>query len=111
MKHYACDYIGNYQGAYFEFEAKETAQEYFAWKQIRPSQHAKLQQILATKGYAFLIIYFERTNQFFFVTYQALETYILNNTQKIPLGWFQETQTELKINEELKLNYLALLDK
>lgn len=110
-KHHACDYIGNYQGQYFEFEAKETNFNYFNWNQIRISQHLKLQQVSTTKGKSFLIIYFGLTNQFFYIPYQELKNYVENHQKKIPLHWFQEKQIELIIDQEIKLDYLPFLKK
>lgn len=107
---YNCDYIGNYEGHYFEFEAKETYQTFFNWQALRKNQIKKLNQVLATKGLAFLIIYFGQEELFYLVDFAILQTTIINFGQKIPLEWFEQNAKQLNLNSQLKLDYLEYLN-
>ncbi|ATZ17440.1 Holliday junction-specific endonuclease [Williamsoniiplasma luminosum] len=109
LKHEACDYIGNYQGYYFEFEAKETYKNFFDWKMIRKSQILKMNQIIQNQGIAFLIIYFGEHDSFYFVDYLFLKTWVETNQQHIPYEWFELNTQKIYLNSQLKLDYLNCL--
>ncbi|ATZ18836.1 Holliday junction-specific endonuclease [Williamsoniiplasma somnilux] len=101
-----CDYIGNFIGRYFEFEAKETYQDFFNWQGIRKNQIKKLNHILATNGLAFLIIYFGQFDKYFLIDFALLQFRVNNFGQKVYFQWFEKNAHELFLTHELKLDYL-----
>ncbi|PPE05259.1 Holliday junction resolvase RecU [Williamsoniiplasma lucivorax] len=111
LRHEACDYIGNYQGFYFEFEAKETYKDYFDWKMIRTNQLIKMNQIIQNQGITFLIIYFGKYDAFYYVDYLLLKKWVEANQQHIAHEWFEINAQQINLNSQLKLDYLNCLDK
>ncbi|WP_027063146.1 Holliday junction resolvase RecU [Mesoplasma seiffertii] len=109
-KSFNCDYIGVYQGQYFEFEAKETYQDYFDFKALRKNQQSKLSYVCNFKGIGFIIIYFGKYEEFFLIDFLKLKDYVLTIKKRVPYQWFEENAYKLYLTYELKLDYLKYLN-
>ncbi|WP_434325599.1 Holliday junction resolvase RecU [Mycoplasma leachii] len=101
-----CDYIGVYNGLYFEFDAKETSKDEFNFNAIRKNQQQKLNLVSKNKGLAFIILYFSKYDDFYIISYNKLIEYIKNNKKTIPRSWITKNCQELFLTNKLKLDYL-----
>ncbi|AUF83662.1 Holliday junction resolvase RecU [Mesoplasma syrphidae] len=109
-ENFNCDYIGVYQGQYFEFEAKETYQDYFDFKGLRKNQQTKLSYVCYFKGISFVIIYFGKYEEFFIIDFLKIKEYANNIKKRISYKWFEENAYKLYLTYELKLDYLKFLN-
>ncbi|UKS54200.1 Holliday junction resolvase RecU [Mycoplasma feriruminatoris] len=105
-----CDYIGVYNGLYFEFDAKETSKDEFNFNAIRKNQQQKLDLVTKNKGLAFIILYFSQYDDFYLISYSQLKEYIKANKKTIPRSWIISNCKELFLTNKLKLDYLKHFD-
>jgi len=111
QENFNCDYIGCYQGQYFEFEAKETDLETFSFHNLRKNQIAKLDLIVQNQGIGFVIIYFNYYNRYFLVNWSTFQQANFKNKKTIPLEWFIDNSFELFIQHNLILDYLPIINR
>ena len=64
------DYIGNVQGIPVCFDAKECATDTFPLQNIHEHQIKFMEDFERQQGIAFLIIYFSRRDEYYYVTYK-----------------------------------------
>jgi len=111
QENFNCDYIGCYQGQYFEFEAKETDLRAFSFYNLRKNQIAKLNLIVQNQGIGFVIIYFNYYDRYFLVNWLTFQHTNFKNKKTIPLEWFIENSFELFIQHNLTLDYLPIINR
>ncbi|WP_026389702.1 Holliday junction resolvase RecU [[Acholeplasma] multilocale] len=105
-----CDYIGIYKHHYFEFEAKETYQEWFDFKAFRPNQIKKLTLVRQHGGIAFMIVYFANYDEFYLTSFDKIANYVKENKNRVPYEWFNINSYQLYLDSHLKLDYLKFLN-
>ncbi len=69
------DYIGNVQGIPVCFDAKECASDTFALANIHPHQVAFMEQFEKQQGIAFLIIYYSKRDEIFYMPFADLKRF------------------------------------
>lgn len=109
--HYFCDYVGCYDGYYFEFEAKETYRQHFHCDQLRKSQHYKLKQVEINQGLSFVVVYFGIYKEFLLLFYDDLSNFVKQNSQKISYENCKKFGKKIEIKNNLILDYLPILSK
>lgn len=109
--HYFCDYVGCFQGWYFEFEAKETSRTSFHWSQLRKSQRYKLERVYQNQGLSFVIIYFGYYKEFWLLFYDDLLTFMEQNSQIISYENCQKIGHKLNLKNSKIIDYQPILAK
>lgn len=69
------DYIGAVQGIPVCFEAKETNLDYFPLKNMHEHQMIFMRDFQKQNGIAFIIIYFSKYNEYYFLPYENMVSY------------------------------------
>ena len=83
------DYYGIYKGIFIAIEAKQTEFSYFDLHLIKKHQLNFLKNVISYGGKSFLVIYFFKTEKFYFLDFQEIHKWILQNKKKrIPENWF-----------------------
>ncbi|MDO4788912.1 MAG: Holliday junction resolvase RecU [Johnsonella sp.] len=70
------DYIGNVQGIPVCFDAKECAANFFALSNLHSHQFAFMKEFEEQKGIAFLILFFTRRNEAYYIPFRDLESFV-----------------------------------
>lgn len=70
------DYIGSVQGVPVCFDAKECATDTFAMQNIHEHQFRFMEEFEAQQGISFLIVYFTHRNQFYYMRFSELKSYV-----------------------------------
>lgn len=92
------DYYGFYQGYYFDFEAKQTVNDYFDLNQIKDHQFNHLKLIANNKGIAFVLVGFVSYQNYFAIKINDLIKYYQQyKKKKISLEWFQNNAITLHL--------------
>lgn len=77
------DYYGIYKGRFIALEAKQTNNDFFSLNQLLEHQKEYLTKIIKLGGLSYLIIFFQKTNNFYLVKFQNLiKIYRLQNNKK-----------------------------
>lgn len=106
------DYNGIYKGKYIDFEAKETTSKTsFSLANIHPHQIKHLIDVKRHGAISFLIIRFNNLNKTYILLTKYLEEFIKNNKRKsIPLSFFEEYGTIIKMKYSPRIDYLKEVD-
>lgn len=103
------DYYGICEGKFIAIEAKQTVKDDFNFLQIQDHQQSYLSLIAKCKGLSFLVIYFEKYDEFYLIEFlKLLEYRTINNTNKIPRLWIQNHSQLLNLYFP---GYLDLIEK
>lgn len=107
------DYNGIYNGKYIDFEAKETTSKTsFALSNIHKHQIKHLINVKNKGAISFLIVRFTTLDETYFLDTCALERFIKNNERKsIPLSFFKEYGTIIKIKYSPRIDYIETINK
>lgn len=104
------DYNGIYQGAYLDFEAKETKTKNFPLANINKHQIFHLNKIIEHKGIAFLIVRFSKINETYLIKGEDFIEFVNANTRKsIPYSYFKEKCFLIKENYLPRLDYIKIV--
>lgn len=106
------DYNGIYKGKYIDFEAKETTSKTsFSLANIHDHQIKHLIDVKNHGAISFLIVRFTNLNKTYILLTKHLEEFIKNNKRKsIPLSFFEEYGTIVKIKYSPRVDYLKEID-
>ncbi|WP_353289895.1 Holliday junction resolvase RecU [Ureaplasma ceti] len=100
------DYYGVYQGRFIALEAKQTSQDFFSYHQLLPHQIEYLQLVQHMQGLSYLIIFFQKTEHFYLVSFLRLWAVFQDNSHSKRIY-----ETELKqISQPLELYFPGWLD-
>lgn len=109
------DYNGIYKGKYIDFEAKENHNKTaFPLKNIHPHQITHLRQIVKHGGIGFLIVAWNKYDEFYLITTDIIFDYWDNQDEgrkSIPYSVFKEKAHLIKIGYAPRINYLDVVDK
>ena len=118
------DYNGIYNGKYVDFEAKETnSKTSFALANIHMHQIKQcgrgfipeVKHLINVKNkgaIAFIIVRFNLLDETYFLSAENLEEFIKNNKRKsIPLDFFKNYGTMIKIKYAPRIDYIEVIDK
>ncbi|WP_054739139.1 Holliday junction resolvase RecU [Cellulosilyticum ruminicola] len=107
------DYIGVVQGISICFDAKETAKGFLPMSNIHAHQVNFMKAFHKQGGEAFLIVYFKKYGEYYFLPIEVLDTYYeasLNGGRKsIPYDAFEKKYL-IPVEGGMYLNYLKSLD-
>lgn len=104
------DYNGIYQGAYLDFEAKETKTKNFPLANINQHQINHLRKIIEHKGIAFLIIRFSIINETYLIKGEDFIDFIDKKTRKsIPYSYFKDNCFLIKESYCPRLDYIIII--
>ncbi|MGL4950890.1 MAG: Holliday junction resolvase RecU [Mycoplasma sp.] len=109
LQNAATDYYGSYHGKMIDFEAKQTAFDYFISSNIKKHQRNHLQKCVEFGIFSFVIIHFLSADKYFAIDYIKLSTVI--SKSKIDMQWFRENTFELEVVFPGILNIKDFLDK
>lgn len=108
------DYIGIVQGVSICFDAKETTKESLPMANVHEHQIQFMEAFEKQGGVAFLIVYFKRYEQYFYLQFELLKKFYdlaCNGGRKsIPYSAFEDAY-EITIEGGMYLNYLKGLQK
>lgn len=84
------DYYGIFKGYFIAIEAKQTKENYFDLSNLLEHQIEFLQKIDYLNGFSFIIIYFQKTNNFYLIDFQIFYKFKIKNKSKkrIYENWF-----------------------
>lgn len=106
------DYYGFYQGYYFDFEAKQTINNYFDLNQIKQHQLQHLKLIHNNQGSAFVLVGFVSYQSYFGIKIIDLIKYYQQFRKKrISLDWFKKNAIELNIILPGIIDFADLINK
>lgn len=107
------DYNGIYEGKYIDFEAKETiSKTSFALANIHKHQIKHLIDVKNKGAISFLIVRFTNLGETYFLSTEDLERFINNNERKsIPIDFFREYGTIIKIKYSPRIDYIEIINK
>lgn len=106
------DYNGIYNGKYIDFEAKEVSSKTsFALSNIHEHQIKHLIDVKNKGAISFLIVRFTVLDKTYLLETDKLEWFIKNNERKsIPLKFFEEYGTIIKIKYSPRIDYIEVID-
>ena len=105
------DYNGIYKGKYIDYEAKETNNKTFPFKNIFPHQIDHLKNISRHGGIAFVIIYFRTLGKVFLIDINDFIKYYDNKEKKsISADVISTIGVEAKIGYAPEIDYLKAVD-
>lgn len=106
------DYNGIYKGKYVDFEAKETnSKTSFSLSNIHEHQIKHLIDVHRHGALSFLIVRFSNLDETYLLKSEYLEEFIKNNKRKsIPLIFFKNYGTIIKIKYSPRIDYLEAVD-
>ena len=107
------DYNGIYKGKYIDFEAKETTcKTSFALSNIHEHQIKHLINVNRHGAISFLIVRFTKNNETYLLDTNKLEYFINNyNRKSIPLSYFKENGSLIKIKYSPRIDYIEIINK
>ena len=107
------DYNGVYKGKYIDFEAKETKNKTsFPISNIHIHQIEHLKKITKLGGIGFIIVRFTSLDETYYLSSDALISFIENETRKsIPIEYFKENGYLIKHKLRPLVDYLEYVDK
>ena len=106
------DYNGIYKGKYIDYEAKETNNKIFPFKNIFPHQIEHLKNCKRHGGIAFVIIFFRTLDKIFIIDIDDFVKYYEGDERKsITLETIEEIGKEVKIGYSPEIDYLKSVDE
>lgn len=106
------DYNGIYKGKYIDFEAKETAKNFFPLANIHEHQIKHLMNVYKHGAIAFIIVRFTKLNKTFLLTANDLKVFLENNSRKsIPFEYFKQHAYIIKDSFNPCTDYIKIVDK
>lgn len=107
------DYNGIYNGKYIDFEAKETTSKTsFSLSNIHKHQINHLINVKNKGAISFIIVRFTVLDETYYLSTEHLENFIKSNTRKsIPIDFFREYGTMIKIKYSPRIDYIKIIDK
>ena len=111
------DYNGIYKGKYIDFEAKENHNKTaFPLANIHPHQMEHLKRIIKHGGIGFLIIAWNKFNEYYLVPYEVVDrfwsaAYKNDERKSIPYSVFKDECHLIKEGYLPRLNYLKVVDE
>lgn len=109
------DYNGIYKGKYIDFECKEChSTTSFPLANIHPHQISHLQKIIAHGGIGFLIVSFNKYNEFYVVPFDFINSYWIsqeNLRKSIPYKAFKDNCYLIKETYAPSIDYLKVIDE
>ena len=107
------DYYGIFQGHFIAIEAKQTKEDYFDLNNILDHQIEFLTKINLLSGWSFIIIYFQKTSNFYLIDFNLLhESKIKNNSKKrVYEKWFEINCEKLILIFPGRLNIIEAIKK
>lgn len=107
------DYIGVVQGVAICFDAKETTKNFLPMSNIHDHQVAFMNRFKKQGGIAFLVVYFKKYDEYYFMPIEQLETYYeaakAGGRKSIPYAAF-EKKYQIKIEAGMYIHYLKALE-
>ena len=104
--------IGIYKGKYIDFEAKETAKNFFPLANIHEHQIKHLMNVYKHGAIAFIIVRFTKLNKTFLLTANDLKVFLENNSRKsIPFEYFKQHAYIIKDSFNPCTDYIKIVDK
>lgn len=92
------DYYGIYLGKFIAIEAKQTNKNNFNYQQIQEHQQNYLQLIHDCGGLSYLVIYFEKPDEFHLIEFYFLRDFHENHhTNQIPLSYIKTYGRQLRL--------------
>ena len=106
------DYNGIYNGKYIDFEAKETnSKTAFSLANIHKHQIKHLIDVKNKGAISFLIVRFTVLDETYFMPTEKLEEFIKTSERKsIPLDFFREYGTIIKIKYSPRIDYIEVIN-
>ncbi len=106
------DYNGIYKGHYIDYEAKETNNKSFPFKNIFPHQIEHLKNVSRHGGIAFVIIFFKTLERIFIIDIKEFIKYYDNPERKsITFEKIEEIGKEVKIGYTPEIDYLKAVNE
>lgn len=107
------DYNGIYNGRYIDFEAKETTSKTsFSLSNIHKHQINHLINVKNKGAISFIIVRFTILDETYYLSTEHLESFIKSNERKsIPIDFFREYGTIIKIKYSPRIDYIKIIDK
>lgn len=110
------DYNGIYKGYYIDFEAKENHNKtLFPLSNIHPHQISHLEAITKHKGIGFIIIAWNKFNEYYLVPFKVIKEYwdnsLKDGRKSIPYAELKEKAFLIKEGYLPRLDYLKAVDK
>ena len=107
------DYIGVVQCVAICFDAKETTKNFLPMSNIHDHQVQFMHAFKAQGGIAFLVVYFKKYNEYYFMPIEVLETYYeaakKGGRKSIPYDQFDK-KYQIPIEGGLYVHYLKALE-
>lgn len=103
------DYYGIYKGYFFAMEAKQTQEKVFYINKLLDHQKNFLKLIYDHGGKSFLMVYFLRTQSFYFVEYIKFYKFINKenkNINHVEESWFLDNSIRLELMFPGRLDFL-----
>ena len=106
------DYNGIYKGYYIDYEAKETNNKTFPFKNIFPHQINHLKNCKRHGGIAFVIIFFRTYDKIYIIDInEFLKYYESDEKKSISMDKISEIGVEVKIGYTPEIDYLKAVDE
>ena len=108
------DYIGSVQGIPICFDAKETNKDFLPLKNIHNHQIEFMKNFEEQQGISFILIFFKKYNEAYFISFKELEKYYQNSKlgqrKSIPYSLMNKNYL-IKQKGKFLLHYLDILKK
>ena len=108
------DYNGVYNGAYIDFEAKETKNKTsFPLTNIHQHQLIHMENCIKQGGIVFFIFYFSSLQEYYLVEALYIIDYISEYDKKssVPLSYIQKNGYKITLSMQATLDYLPIVDE
>ena len=106
------DYNGIYKGKYIDYEAKETNNKSFPFKNIFPHQLDHLKNVSRHGGIAFVIIFFRTLEKVYLIDInEFMKYYDSKERQSITFEKITEIGAEVKIGYSPEIDYIKTIDE
>lgn len=108
------DYMGSVQGIPICFDAKETTKKSLPLSNIHLHQIEFMEHFTRQKGIAFIIVYFQRFDEYYFISFECLKKY-WERAQKggrKSISYDEcDTRFKIKNNKGVFIHYLEALNR
>lgn len=107
------DYIGSVQGIPICFDAKECAVDTFSMQNIHEHQLQFMEEFETQQGISFLIVFFSHRNQFYYMRFAELKSYVDRISKGHPKNFkFSELNPDyfIKSKNGALIHYLECLN-
>lgn len=108
------DYIGNVQGVPICFDAKECASDTFPLQNIHEHQLAYMREFEQQNGIAFLIIYFSKVQEYYYVPLRDVERFWMRSQSGGRKSFRREeldASYQIRFSNQIYIHYLEMLSK